>query len=188
MRDPGPVLARDLVAGGDVDHVDEEVDQRRREGERQIIAAAFDQHDVAVGKASLHVLDRCEVHARIFAHRRMRAGTRLHAEDAFLEQNALESALDVLGVFGRHHIVGDDEHLDAKIEQARRNGLHDRGLARADRTADADARDFLRHSTLHLKGQFMNRRTCALVWTAARISVSGAKPAMSDRRAAAAVS
>jgi hypothetical protein len=85
MRDPRSVLTRDLVAGGDVDHIDEEVYQRRRECERQIIAPAFDQHHVAVRKASLHVLDCCEVHARIFAHRRMRAGTRLHAEDAFLQ-------------------------------------------------------------------------------------------------------
>ena len=79
----------------------------------------------------------------------MRAGTRLHPEDAFLEQNALEGALDVLGVLGRHHVVGDDQHLDAEIEQPRRNGFHDRGLARADRAAYADTRDFLlRHPTL----------------------------------------
>ena len=129
MRDPGPVLARDLVAGGDVDHIDEIVDQRRRKGERQIIAAAFDQHDIAIRKAPLHVLDRREVHAWILAHRSMRAGTCLHSEDAFLEQNALEGTLDVLGVLGRHHVVGDDEHLDAEVEQPRRNGFHDCGLA-----------------------------------------------------------
>ena len=88
-----------------------------REGQRQVVAAALDQHDVAVGEARLHVLDRGEVHARILAHRRVRAGAGLDAEDALLEQDALERALDVLGVLGRHHVVGDDQHLDAQLEQ-----------------------------------------------------------------------
>ena len=41
--------------------------------------------------------------------------------------------------------------------------------------------------SLRVGNQFMNKRTCALTWTAARISASGAKPAMSSREAAAAV-
>ncbi len=188
LRDPGSVLARDLVAGGDVDHVDEEVDQRRREGQRQVVAAALDQHDVAVGKARLHVLDRREVHAGILAHRRVRTGAGLDAEDAFLEQDALQRALDVLGVLGRHHVVGDDEDLDAHLEQRRRDGLDDRRLARADGAADPDSRYLLHVALSPVEPlQFMNRRTCALTWTAARISASGANPAMSSRPAPAAI-
>jgi hypothetical protein len=42
----------------------------------------------------------------------MRARAGLHADDALLEQDALQRALDMLGVLRRHHVVGDDEDLD----------------------------------------------------------------------------
>ena len=49
--------------------------------------------------------------------------------ESFLEQNTLEGTLNVLGVFGRHHVIGDDKHLNAEVEKTRCYGLHDRGLA-----------------------------------------------------------
>jgi CubicO group peptidase (beta-lactamase class C family) len=48
--DAGAALARDLVAGGDVDDVDRQVGQFRAEGGRQVVAAAFDQDQVEPGK------------------------------------------------------------------------------------------------------------------------------------------
>ena len=44
--DAGPALARDLVAGGDVDDVDRQVGELGREGRREIVAARFDQHEI----------------------------------------------------------------------------------------------------------------------------------------------
>src|SRR5262249_5428970 len=96
----------------------------------------------------LHVLDCREVHAWILAYRCMRAGTRLHADDAFFEQHAFKSALDMLGILSSYHVVSDDEHLETEIEQLWRDRFHDRGLARADRTAYADTCNFLGHSIL----------------------------------------
>ena len=64
-----------------------------------------------------------------FAHCSMRAGTCLDSDNACLEQNTREGTLNVLGVYGRHHVIGDDEHLDAEVEETRCNGFHDRGLA-----------------------------------------------------------
>src|ERR1700759_1185367 len=47
----GPALGRDLVAGGDVDHVDGEVGELGREGGGEVVAAGFDQDEVEIGEA-----------------------------------------------------------------------------------------------------------------------------------------
>jgi len=70
-----------------------------------------------------NVLDRREVHAGILAHCRMGAGPGLYAQDSLLEQDALERALDMLGILRGHDIIGDNEDLDAEIEQPRCNGF-----------------------------------------------------------------
>src|SRR5207248_329333 len=119
LRDARAILAGNLVAGRDVDDVNEKVDERRTERQRQIVAAAFDQDDVGVGKSRFHVLDRGEIHARILAYGGMWTSAGLHAENAFRDENALQRALNVLRVLGRHDVVGDDQHLDAHVEQWR---------------------------------------------------------------------
>src|SRR5690606_35055327 len=50
---PRPVLAGALVPGGPADREDEEVRQRGAEGEGEVVPAALDQHQVAVGEPGL---------------------------------------------------------------------------------------------------------------------------------------
>src|SRR5207245_11665208 len=50
-RDARSTLARDLLALGDVDHVDRRVHQLRAERRGQIIAAALDEEQIQSGKA-----------------------------------------------------------------------------------------------------------------------------------------
>jgi hypothetical protein len=54
---PGPAFARDLLAGGDIDHVDREVRQLGAEGRGQVVAARLDEHDVGVRKLREHAVD-----------------------------------------------------------------------------------------------------------------------------------
>ena len=62
--------------------------------------------------------------------------------DPFFEQDALERALDVLGIFRGDHIIGDNQDFDAHLDEDGGHGFDDCGLARADRATDADACDF----------------------------------------------
>src|SRR5450830_112597 len=190
LGDARAVLARDLVAGSDIDHVDEKVDQGRAEGEGQVVAPGLDQHQIGFWKARLHVFDRSQIHRRVFTHRRMRAGAGLDADDFLFDQNALEGALDVFGILGGDHIVGDDQHLDAQIDQDGRDGFDDGGLAGADRASDANAGDSFHAGDwgwMGLEGggaqgqaQFMNMRTLACSWWALKMSNRGAKLAISS--------
>ena len=80
---PGPALARNLVARGDVDHVERQVRQLRAEGRGQVVAAALDDDQVEAGKvAASSASMAAEVHRRIFADRRVRAAAGLDADDA----------------------------------------------------------------------------------------------------------
>ena len=81
-RDAGPALAWDLVALSDVDDEDEVVGERATEGERQVVAAGLDKHEVAVREAPLELRDCVQVHARVVTHGGVRAGARLDADDA----------------------------------------------------------------------------------------------------------
>jgi len=94
--------------------LDEEVDQRRREGQREVVAAALDQHDVAVGKRA----SMSSTAARfMLGSSRTPCATRagLDAEDAFLEQ--MPSACAGRAWHPRSsRRLGDDEDLDAHLE------------------------------------------------------------------------
>src|SRR4029078_4413906 len=48
--DSGAALARDVIAVGDVDHEQPVIDALEREGRSQIVAAAFDEHEIEPGK------------------------------------------------------------------------------------------------------------------------------------------
>src|SRR5579883_2648157 len=50
-RDARPALARDLVAGGDVDDVEGDIRELRAEGRREIVAAGFDEDEIEAGEA-----------------------------------------------------------------------------------------------------------------------------------------
>ncbi len=147
MRDPRAVFARDLVPGGDVDHVDEEVDEGGAEGQGEVVAAAFDQDHVGVGESLLHLLDRGQVHAGVLADGRVRAGAGLDADDAVFAEHTREGALHVLGVLGGHDVVGDDQDLQAHSDQLGRHGLDECRLPGAYWAADADAGGPCHHVT-----------------------------------------
>ena len=68
--------------------------------------------------------------------------------------------LNVLGVFRRHHVVGDDEHADPHVDQQGSDRFDERGFAGTDRAADADACDFFQVRCSSC--QFMNMRIVAL--------------------------
>ena len=77
---PGPALARDLLAGGHVDHVDREIGQLGREGGGEIVAARFDEHDLELGPLAHDVGHGREVDRGILADRRVRAAAGLQCE------------------------------------------------------------------------------------------------------------
>ena len=140
VRHAGPSLARDLVALGHVDDEDEEVRERAAERERQVVAAGLDEHDVAVGEASLEPRDRVEVHARVLAHRRVRARACLDADHPLGIEGARERRPDMLRVLFREEVVGDNKRASTCSEEKRDQRLDQRRLARAHGPADADAR------------------------------------------------
>jgi len=76
-RDAGTTLPRNLVAGGDVDHVDRQVRKLGREGRGQIVAAGLDQHEIERGEFLPHVGDRGEIDRGVLADRGVRTAAGL---------------------------------------------------------------------------------------------------------------
>ena len=87
--DARTALARDLVAGRDVDDVDRQIGQFGREGRRQIVAARFDQHDVDSRKQPGQLGDRREVDRSVLADCGMRTAAGLDAADPLRRQAPL---------------------------------------------------------------------------------------------------
>jgi colanic acid/amylovoran biosynthesis protein len=135
-RDAGPALARDLVAGRDVDDVDRDVGELRAERRRQVVAARFDEDQVELPEAPAHVVDRREVDRGVLADRGVRATAGLDAHDALRGERA--RAGQELRVLLGIDVVGHDRDLVLRahvLAQAIDQGR----LARADGPADADA-------------------------------------------------
>src|SRR3954462_14776945 len=139
--DAGPALARDLLAAGDVDDVDREVGELGREGRGEVVAAGLDENEIEPRKTPHHGVDRGEFDRAVLADGGVRAAAGLDAHDALLGQGAGDGqdARILLGV----DIVGDGAKVVAPAK-ALAERLHERRLARADRTADADAQRTVR--------------------------------------------
>ena len=88
------------------------------------------------GKFLPHVGDGGEIGRGVLADRGMRAAARFDPGDAVGHQRA--GAHQIFGVPFGVDVVGDGGDLVA-VAQALAQRVHQRGLARADRTADADA-------------------------------------------------
>ncbi len=150
--DAGAALARNFFAAGHVDDVDRQVAEFRAEGGSQVVAAAFDEHDVGIRKLLQHAVDRFEIDRRIFADGGVRAAAGLHAQNALRFERARhgEQALVFLGV----DVVG---HHDEVVAAAHRLAQHFKqsGLARSHRAADAHAQ---RRQALGAMGNVMQRR------------------------------
>ena len=133
--DAGPALGRDLIAGCDIDDVDREIGKLRRERRRQIVAAGLDQDQVELGELAPHVGDGGEVDRGVLADRGVRAAAGLDTGDALRRKRA--GADQVLSVPLGVDVVGDGGDLIA-FAQMLAQRIHQRGLARPDRAADAD--------------------------------------------------
>src|SRR6202035_1408895 len=84
----GTTLGGDLVAGGDVDHVDGEIGEFRGKGGGEVVAAGFDQHQIETRKFRAHVGDRGEIHRGVLADRGVGAAAGLDAGDAVGRQRS----------------------------------------------------------------------------------------------------
>ena len=131
---PGPALARNLVARGNVDHVEREVGQLRTEGGGQIVAAAFDENHVEVAEATGESLDRLEIDRCIFPNCRMRTAAGFDTDDALGRKRLV--AHQERGVLLRVDVVGHHGDFEAPAQRATQ-GERQGGLARANRAADA---------------------------------------------------
>ena len=106
----------------------------------------LDQHEIELREFLPHLGDRREVDRGILADRGMRAAAGLDAGDALGRERA--GAHQVLGVPLGVDVVGDGGDLETAA-QPLAQGVHQRGLARADRAADADTqRSIHRHARL----------------------------------------
>ena len=132
---PGSALARNLVARGDVDHIEADVRQLGAEGRGKVIAAGFDDDQIEIGKFPSHLRDGRQIDGGVLANRGMGAAARLHA-GAVRGQRA--GAGEELGVLAGIDVVGD--HRDLVIAaHPLAQCVSERGLAGADRPTDADA-------------------------------------------------
>ena len=133
---PGPPFDGNLVAGGDVDDVDREIGKLGRERRGEIVAAGFDQHQIERREFLPHVGDGREIGRGVLADRGVRAAAGFDAGDALGHERA--GAHQIFGVPFGVDVVGDGGDLVA-VAQPLAQRVHQRGLARADRAADADA-------------------------------------------------
>ena len=108
---PGPALARNLVAGRDVDHIEREIGELGAEGRGEIVAAALDENEIEIGKAAVHLGDRGEIDRGVLADRRMRAAAGLDADDALGRERA--GARQEFGVLFRVDVIGDGGEVDS---------------------------------------------------------------------------
>ena len=118
--DAGAALARDVVAGGDVDDEDLHVGQRGREDRGQVVAAALDEDDVQRPGRGLELLDGLEVGGDVVADRGVRAAAGLDRGDPVLRQHA--RGAQELGVLGRVDVVGHDAEPGLGAQRAAQRG------------------------------------------------------------------
>ena len=116
LGDAGAALARDLVAGRHVDHVQRQIRQLRAEGGREIVAARLDQNEVEPGEAAVQPLDRLEVDRRILADRGVRAAAGLDADDPLRRERLV--AYEELRVLFGVDVVRHDRDVVALAEHA----------------------------------------------------------------------
>src|ERR1700719_83145 len=134
--DARTALPRNLVTGGDVDDVDRRLHQFRAEARGEIVAAALEKDEVEIGEPTGQLVQRVKVHRGILADRRVRTSTRLHADDAIRGERL--APYQEFHVLAGEDIVGDYAELVVGTH-ALAERVDERGLAGANRTADADS-------------------------------------------------
>ena len=109
---PGPALAGDVAAAGDVEHEDLRVDQRGRERRGEVVAAGLDQHQVERREVGLEVLDGEQVRGDVVADRGVRAGAGLDGADPLGVEHP--GGAQQPGVLVGVDVVGDDARARAR--------------------------------------------------------------------------
>src|SRR6516225_6457434 len=133
--DAGSALARDLVAGRDIDHVDRQIGELGREGGGKVVAARFDQHQVETREQPVHLGHRGKVDRGVLADSGVRAAAGLDTADPFGRQCPAPD--QKFGVLTGIDIVGDRRDLPM-LAHPLAQPIHQRGLAGSDRAADPD--------------------------------------------------
>ena len=132
--DAGAALARHLVPAGHVQHEDLGVHQPVAEGGGQVVPAALDQHQVRVVPGD-QLVDGVQVGGDVVADGGVRAAAGAHRADALVGQHAVPA--QEVGVLGGVDVVGHHGQRQP-VAQRPAQRRDQRGLAAADRTADAD--------------------------------------------------
>ena len=83
-----PALARNLITGCHIDHVNDCVREFRTECRSQIVAAALDEHQLDIGMALEQIVQGLLIVRGIFTDRRMRTASGFDAQNAVLRQRA----------------------------------------------------------------------------------------------------
>ena len=108
---PGPPFDGILVTGGDVDDVQREIGEFRREGCRQVVATQLDQNQIERGKLLLHLRNGGEIDRGVLADGGVRAAAGLDAGDALGGKRA--GAHEIFGVPFGVDVIGDRRDLVA---------------------------------------------------------------------------
>src|SRR5882672_10299970 len=133
LGDARAALARDLVTGGDVDHVEGEVGQLRAESRSEVVASRFDEDDLEVAEGAVQPRYGLEVDRGVLADRGVRAAAGLHADDA-LGRERLVSHQELRVLLGIDVVRDDGESISLAQRAAQRE--RERRLAGTDRTAN----------------------------------------------------
>ena len=133
-RDAGSPFSWHLVAARDVDDVNRVVDELAAVLRREVVTAALD--DQQIGTNPRHeISERQQVRADVLADRGVRAAAGFDGSD--LRGGKRFVAVEELGILAREDVVGDHAEPE-RVAQLAAQREHQRGLAAADRTADAD--------------------------------------------------
>src|SRR5712692_9242446 len=131
-------LAWDLVAVGDVDHIEIPIDQFRAEGQREVVSTTLDEGVIGEGMCRLELFEDCQIHRWVLTDSGVRAGSGLDPRDPALLDDAVQRGPHMHLVLATEDVVGDHEALAAGCNQARHEQFDQGRLARTHRSADAD--------------------------------------------------
>src|SRR5258708_35838089 len=136
----GAALAWDLVAAGDVDHVQIPIGELRAEGKREVVSPTLDECIVAVRMRGLELFEHREIHRWVFANCCVGTCSGLDPRDPALVEDPGEGGAHMNLIFSTEDVVGHHEHLATAGDQPRYHLLDQRRLAGTNRSTDTNAK------------------------------------------------
>lgn len=134
LSDARASFARDLVAPGDIDHLDGVIGQFATEAGGQIVAPGFQEKKIRA-ELCVQFLQSHQVGGNIFANRRMGATAGFHGANALGGKRIV--SCQKLAVFPREDVVGHGRQAQFSA-QLPAELKHERGLPAPHRTTHAD--------------------------------------------------